>query len=211
MNGTFVPFGTQIPNFVDECRKLEVVPKTAGPEGFRVIMPRALALLYTLRSKQGFGHPSGDGALDANAIDAATCVRVADWCLSELIREVNALPIQDAQAILDAISARQLPTIWTVGDRKRVLDPRLGHREQTLLLLYFESASSASADNLFKWTDHRHKTRYTRGILHPLHKERLIEYDEKKSVVILSPSGAKWVEKHLLPRLAERSDGQSAK
>ncbi len=173
-------------------------------------MPRAVTFLYTLRSKRGFGHPSTDGSLDANAIDAATCVRVADWCLSELIREVGAIPIHEAQAALDTISARQLPSVWIVGDRKRVLHPGLDYREQTLLLLYMETNSSAAVDVLFKWTEHNHKTRYTRDVLGALHRERLVEHDKRKGAVTLSPKGAGWVEEHLLPRLARALDEQSA-
>jgi len=201
LTGTFIPFGTQIPNFIDECRKLEQLPKTAGPDGIRVVMPRALQFLYTLRTKRGFGHPSGDGALDANAIDAATCVRVADWCLSELIREVNALPIEEAQKILDAISARQLPAVWSVRGRYRVLDKSLDHVDQILLLLYFQSDGSATDHQLFDWIGHGHKTRFTRGILRPLHQERFIEYDQKTGTVVLSPTGTSSVEERLLKKV----------
>lgn len=199
LTGSFVPFGTRIPNFIDECDKLTKQPQTAGHEGLRVIMPRALAFAYSLRSKRGFGHVAGD--VDANAIDAGTCVRAADWCLSELIREVHSLPIEQAQAILDAISARQLPAVWSLGDRKRVLHPGFDYREQTLLLLYESADGSATVDQLFKWTDHKHKTRYTRNVLQPQHADRLVEYDEDNQTVILLPPGEKEVEDNLLPRL----------
>ena len=199
LSGSFVPFGTRIPGFIDECEKLTRLPKTSGPEGLRVIMPRALGFVYSLRSKRGFGHAAGD--VDANAIDASSCVRTADWCLSEVIREVHSLPIEEAQAILDVISARQLPAVWSLGDRKRVLCPDFDYREQTLVLLYESKDGTATVEQLFKWTDHNHKTRYSRSILGTLHDDRLVDYDEKAQRVTLLPPGEREVEDKLLPRL----------
>lgn len=196
LTGAHIQFGTRIPNFIDECAKLEKLPKTAGPESLRVVMPRALAFVYTIRSKRGVGHVGGD--VDANPIDAATCARLADWCMAELIRVVHTLTLEEAQRILDAISGRQLPQIWSVLDRQRVLNPSLGHREQTLLLLYETPKGEASVNDLFQWTGHTHKTRYERRVLTALHRERLVEFDRDQRVVILSPTGIKLVEDTLL-------------
>jgi hypothetical protein len=196
--GTYIPFGTKIPNFIDECRKVENLPHAAGPEGLRVIMPRALAFMYTLRSKRGIGHVGGD--VDANQIDAATAARIADWCMAELIRVVHTLSLEDAQRLLDAISARQLPHVWTVLGKRRVLDPSNNYREQTLLLLYETASGEVSADDLFKWTGHSHKTLYERDILGGLHRERLLEFDLERRTVVLSPTGSQLVEERLLSR-----------
>src|SRR2546428_2859493 len=34
LTGTHIVFGTKIPNFIDECGKLENLPQAAGPESF---------------------------------------------------------------------------------------------------------------------------------------------------------------------------------
>src|SRR5450755_944779 len=39
LTGTHTPFGTKLPNFTDECRKLEQLPRAAGSESLRVIIP----------------------------------------------------------------------------------------------------------------------------------------------------------------------------
>src|SRR5262249_32982793 len=96
---THLPFGAKIPNFRVECDKLEALPQSAGPEGIRVICPRAISFIYTMRNKRGIGHVGGD--VDANEIDAACCVRVADWALAELLRVVHALSLEDAQSLVD--------------------------------------------------------------------------------------------------------------
>ena len=44
-----------------------------------------------------------------------------DWCLSELIRLKGAIPLEDAQALLDAIADREMAVIWAApgGMRQR--------------------------------------------------------------------------------------------
>jgi hypothetical protein len=192
----FIPFGTKIQNFDDECKKLEKSPKAAGPEDLRVIMPRALAFLYTLRNKRGIGHEGAE--VDANEIDAATMVRGADWCLCELIREFHKLPLEDAQSILDAITDRQLPDVWSVAGKKRVLRQDLNFQSMTLLLLYSERETSVAAEDLCSWTEHSNLSNYRRDVLKPLHAQRLIEYDEDSKMAILSPTGIAKVEDTIL-------------
>src|ERR1051326_3930633 len=51
--GSFTPFGQKIANYADECRKLITAPATSGNESERVVMPRALVYLYTMRNKRG--------------------------------------------------------------------------------------------------------------------------------------------------------------
>ena len=133
LTGVSTPFGQKIGNLENECSKLERTPVTVAPESLRVMIPRALAFLYTLRNKRGIAHVGGD--VDANEIDAVACIRIADWCLCELIRVVHALSLEEAQALLDAIAVRQIPQIWTVVGKKRVLNSSLDYKSQTLLLL----------------------------------------------------------------------------
>lgn len=154
--------------------------------------------MYTIRSKRGIGHVGGD--IDANQIDAATVARIADWCMAELIRVVHTLPLEEAQRLLDSISARQLPQVWTVLGKRRVLNPSHDYREQTLLLLYDTPNGEASSDDLFAWSGHSHKTRYERDILGALHQERLVEFDGQRGIVALSPTGTKFVEENLLTK-----------
>jgi hypothetical protein len=60
LTGSHVAFGTRISNFRDECTKLENSAASAGHESIRILMPRALNFLYTLRNKRGIGHEGGD-------------------------------------------------------------------------------------------------------------------------------------------------------
>ncbi|MGI8552765.1 MAG: hypothetical protein ACR2PL_18550 [Dehalococcoidia bacterium] len=200
LTGNYVAFGTKIPNFEQECAKLEQVAKTVAPESLRVIIPRGVNYLYTLRNKRGIGHVGGD--IDANAIDAATIVRVADWCLCEMIRVVHNLPLEEAQALLDAITERQIPEVWSVVGKKRVLVPNLDAKSQTLVLLYSDIEAAVPAEDLCDWVEYSTLSNFRRDVLRPLHRARLVEHDRETDTAIISPTGIEKVEKELLRPIA---------
>lgn len=201
LTGSYTPLGTKLGAFDQECLKLEKLPKTAGVEGLRVIMPRALNFLYTLRNKRGIGHEGGD--VDANEIDAATAVRVSDWCISELTRVVHAISLEEAQALLDAIAEREVPQVWSVANARRVLDASLNYREQALLLLYAEEAA-VPVEDLFTWIEHPSMSNFRTHVLLPLHRARLIEFDRDTETAVLSPTGAQRVDEQIVPKLRMR-------
>jgi len=196
LTATHTPFGTKISNFKGECEALEKTPKTAGHESVRILIPRVISFLYTLRNKRGIGHEGGD--VDANEIDAATAVRLADWCICELIRLQYPISLEEAQAMCDAIAERQLPQIWEVFGKKRVLIKGLSYPNQTLLLLYSSHDSAVPSEDLFSWTEHSNQASYRKDVLKNMHKNRLIEYDQENQMVAISPLGITKVEDELL-------------
>jgi hypothetical protein len=199
LTSSYTPLTAQLPNFKAECERLERLPSTSGAEGLRVLMPRALCFLYTLRNKRDFGHAGGE--VDANKIDAAAATRIADWCLSELVRVSHKLPIEDAQALCDAIAERQLPKIWNVLGRKRILDTSLSYPEQVLVLLYSELDKGVATEDLLQWTEHPHSSNFRRDVLARLHAARQIEWDRETEMAVISPLGVRIVEATLLPKL----------
>jgi hypothetical protein len=201
LTGSYSPLGSRLGQFEQECAKLERLPKSAGVESLRVIMPRALNFLYTLRNKRGIGHEGGD--VDANEIDAATAVRIADWCISEMIRVVHSISLEEAQGLLDAIAEREVPQVWSIANTRRVLDPSLTYREQTLLLLYTEK-EPVPVEDLFAWIEHPRMDNFRTQVLRPLHRDRLIEYDRETETAVLSPTGAERVDEQIVPKLRKR-------
>lgn len=196
IHGKFTPFGKKINNYADECRRLIVAPSTSGNESERVVLPRALVFLYTMRSKRGIGHVAGD--VDANPIDIATMARVGDWIICELIRINHGLSLEEAQDIVDGISVRQLPTIWEVAGKKRILKEGLKAKDQALLLLYSEQDSAVLLEDLYEWVEYSNLAVFKSKVIRALHRERLLEFDEDSNSVILSPKGVDYVEKHLI-------------
>ncbi|TAK75917.1 MAG: hypothetical protein EPO16_08125 [Dehalococcoidia bacterium] len=198
LQGTSTPLGTKV-NLYDECLKLERLPATSGPETLRVIVPRALAFLYTFRNKRDIGHVGGD--VDANAIDSSTTCRLADWVVCELIRVFHGISLEEAQEIITAISAREIPVVWQVNGRRRVLRPKgLSFADKTLILLYVEAGPVAEED-LVDWLEYSNASVYRRDVLVALHKRRLIEYDRETRTAFLSPLGTSDVESRLAQHL----------
>jgi hypothetical protein len=194
--GSSTPFGTKIKNYADECRKLVTAPATAGNESERTVIPRALVFLYTMRSKRGIGHVGGD--VDANAIDIATMTRVADWIVCELIRINHGLSLEEAQDLVDGISVRELPTIWRVSGKKRVLREGLAAWEKVLLLLYDEQDSAVLLEDLCDWIEYSNPAKFRDSVIRGLHKERFLEFDKESESVTLSPKGVQYVEANLI-------------
>jgi len=194
--GTFTPFGTTIGNFADECRKLVQAPATTGKESERIVLPRALIFLYTMRNKRGIGHVGGD--VDANAIDTAAMAKVADWVVCELIRINHGLSLEEAQDLVDGISIRELPTIWEVAGRRRVLKEGLSARDEALLLLYSTAESAVPVEDLCDWVEYSNLAVFKSKVIALMHKQRLVEYDREIDSVILSPKGSAFVEEHLV-------------
>lgn len=199
LTGSSTPLSAGLTDFKGECEKLEKVPKGTHPDGLRILLPRALSFLYTLRNKRDFGHVGGE--VDANAIDAATAIRMADWCMCELVRICHSVPLEDAQDICDSIAERQMPMMWSVLGRKRVLDPSLTYRDQTLLLLYASIESAVPCEDLLEWTEHGQRGNFNRDVLAKLHNARLIEWDRETDMAILSPTGIREVESAVIPKV----------
>ncbi len=108
------------------------------------------------------------------------------------------MPLEDAQALIDSLAAKSLPVIWEVGGKKRVLRTNISYKQKVLLLLYAEAESSALLEELFTWTEHSQISAFRRDVLRPLHKDKLIEYDETEEIIYISPLGLAEVEESLL-------------
>jgi hypothetical protein len=196
LTGGFVPLGSRIPNFADAVRALVILPVASGPESLREIVPRALLFLYTLRNKRGIGHLPGE--IDANKVDAITMVQGCDWVMCELIRLFHGLSLEEAQELVDSLAQRQLPMVWEVAGKRRVLRDGFSKSDETLLLLYGTTEFAVLAEDLCEWVEYSVLRLYKKNVLEALHKQRLIEYDRDHDVVHLSPLGVNRVEKHLL-------------
>lgn len=196
VTGNNIAFNRSIGNFADECRKLITANNTSVPESLKVIMPRMLVCLYTFRNKRNIGHVGGD--VDSNRIDSATITRLSDWILCELIRVYHSLSIEDAQDLVDALSVKNLPDVWIVAGKKRVLRTDLSTKDQTLLLCYHDNASAVLIEDLCAWIEYSNLSMFRKRVLEPLHKDKFIEYDRDSESAIISPTGASHVEKIIL-------------
>lgn len=192
LTGTYIGFSEEIRNFQNEIAKLEKVDKTKGNDSLRIIIPRALAFLYTLRNKRNIGHSGGD--VEANQIDSSTIGRISDWIICELIRIFHNKSLGEAQQIVDFISSREVPVIWEVNGKKRVLKNNSSAKEKVMLLTYSQEEQGVFFEDLISWVEYQNKTDFKSKVLIPLHREGIIEFDKELNMIFLSPKGSKKVE-----------------
>lgn len=196
LTGKHQGFGTPIRNFADECRKIENLPRDAGVESLRIIIPRSLLFIYTIRNKRGIGHSGGD--IDANRTDIGTIVNNTTWIMCELIRIYYSVSLEEAQGIVDTLNTRTLPDIWEVMGKKRVLRDGLNFKDKTLLLCYTTPNDAVLIEDLFEWTEYSSMSMYRKSVLGPLHESKLIEFDQEIEAVFISPLGIQKVERSIL-------------
>ena len=181
-------------NMVDAAKDLEKADQNIFPRAVRVQIPRVLMALYEIRNNRGVGHVGGD--VDPNRMDARMVLEMSKWMLADLIRVFHNLDTATASSVVEALVERTVPIVWEVGDIRRVLDPTLKMRDQSLLLLYATPTPVKDRD-LFAWVEHSNFTVFTDKVLQPLHKARLVEYNKNSGLLQLSPTGVDEVEKNL--------------
>jgi hypothetical protein len=137
LSGVFPAKPSKPPNMVDSCRALEKKPATAsrvGDRSLRILIPRMLTALYEIRNNRNVGHVGGD--VDPNYLDATAVLGMSSWVMAELVRVFHDIATKEAQESVDALIERKIPLIWEVGLARRVLDPTIPARDQSLLLLH---------------------------------------------------------------------------
>lgn len=188
-------------NMVDAAKALESADQNQFPRAIRIQIPRMLVALYEIRNNRGVGHVGGD--VDPNRMDARIVLEMSKWMLADLIRVFHDLDTATASSLVDVLVERTVPIVWEVGDLRRVLNPDLSMRDQSLLLLYATPASVKDRD-LFSWVEHSNFTVYKRDVLKPNHRARLWEYNQASGLISLSPTGVAEVEAKLPLELTAR-------
>ena len=181
----------EIRNFEGECTKLANLSKSTAPDSVRLVIPRTLLALYTLRNKRSGGHTAAE--VSPSLMDAAVAEHMADWVVAELFRLGTNLPPDEAQATIAALLDRRIPAIYREGDYRRVMKTGLSPREELMILLYAEP-SGATPSELTKWS--RLPATSLRRHLTALDDDRLIRVDKsvRPNRVTLLPSGERVVE-----------------
>jgi hypothetical protein len=175
-------------NMVDACRALE---SASAPRSIRIQIPRMLVALYEIRNNRGVGHVGGD--VNPNHMDAAVVVAMAKWIVAELVRVFHNIDTTAAAQAIDALVEREIPVVWEVGGKQRILDTALTMKEKVLLILY-RNKEPVRDSTLIDWVEHSNASVFRRDVLRPSHRERLVEYDEHTGDVHISPKGVAYVE-----------------
>ncbi len=191
-NNNYTPFGNKINPFNDKLKQFK--NKTNFSNSIRFHIPKMLAVIYSLRNDRGIGHVGGD--VNPNHMDSAAIVYMSKWILAEMIRIFHTLSISEAHELVEKIVEKEIPIVWAVFNKKRVLNTNLNFDNKTLVLLFSEYPKKVKEKDLFSWVEHSNLSTYKK-IIKNLHKERFIEYDKTSSSIIISPLGIKRVEQEI--------------
>ncbi|MGP7975877.1 MAG: hypothetical protein ACLPOQ_01960, partial [Desulfobaccales bacterium] len=153
LSGSFASSPSKPRDFVSACRSLET--KVSSVRSFQILIPRMLPVLYEIRNNRGVGHVGGD--VDPNHMDATAVLSMTSWIMAELVRVLHNLGIEEAQQIADSLIERRIPLVWQIGNIKRVLNPKLSLKDQTLLLLS-SVPSDADFEDILHWTGCKNKS-----------------------------------------------------
>jgi hypothetical protein len=193
VDGKFPASASKPPNMFSACQALEHAQ--GFPKSVRVQLPRMLVALYDIRNNRGVGHVGGE--VNPNFMDATAVLAMAKWVVAELVRIFHKLDPDQAEPIVEALTVREVPLVWEIDGRRRVLDPSLSVKARTLLLLYGSNGPVQETD-LRGWVEHPHASHYRRDVLRRAHNEKLVEYAQQAGTVVLSPLGVRHVEERLL-------------
>ena len=186
--GTYASAPQKPGNFKGACGNLE--NNSHVPRSFQILIPRLLPALYEIRNNRSVGHIGGD--VDPNHMDSAAVLAMCNWVMCELVRKYHNLPTTDAQKVVDTLAEMRIPVIWSDGNVKRVLQPKLKLPQQ-LLLLIATCVPDVSIQELIAWTEYKNKQHFMNTV-RALHKNRWIEFTESTGRAQILPPGTKEVE-----------------
>jgi len=194
VDGAYAAHASKPKNMVDACRALEKAG-AAFPRSVTIQIPRMLIALYEIRNNRGVGHLGGD--VNPNAMDALCVLEMSKWVVSELVRIFHDVSTEQATAVVEGLIQRNIPLIWQVGNKLRVLNPTMSMKDKTLALLY-HSVNAVPESDLCAWVEHSNASVYRRDVLRKAHHEKFLEYDEKAQTALISPIGIDYVERSVL-------------
>lgn len=198
IDGSYPATASKPKNFPKACEDLGQADKANFPHSVRISIPRVLVALYEIRNNRGVGHVGGD--VDANHMDATFVLHAAQWVMAELVRIFHNTSVETATNTVEALVERTLPLIWEVNGRRRILNPSMRLADKTLLLLY-GAVGGMSDRELAADLKHARLSDYKK-VLRSLDDAVLVEYDQERGHVMISPKGEAEVETRLLPSLA---------
>lgn len=130
-------------------QNLANLPATSQPDSVRLHIPRALRVVYDIRSNRDAVH-LGDG-IDPNLQDATLVVGVLDWVLAEFVRLHHNVTPDEAQRMVNDLVTRKAPVIQDFNGFLKVLRADLTVGPRCLVLLYQRGNEGATYDELCSW------------------------------------------------------------
>jgi hypothetical protein len=192
IDGQYATKPSKPKNMLVACRDFENA--AAEPRSVRLQIPRLLIALYEVRNGRGVGHVGGD--VDPNHMDSTLVVGMAQWLMAELVRLFHGISIQEATDTVEGLIERQIPLLWQVGTKTRVLKADMSARDKAFVILY-GSRKPLSSRELVDSIEYSNASVFRKKVLSPAHQQAFLDFNVKTDIVTLSPLGMKYVEQNI--------------
>lgn len=144
VKGSYTPLGRRL-DVMSLTQHLANQPTGSVSDSIRLHMPRALRVIYDVRSNRDAAHLC-DG-IDPNIQDSSLVIACLNWVMAELVRLHHNIEADAAAALIDQLVKRTVPVIQNFDGVPRVLRD-LPAGDTCLLLLYQHGAAPMPIDEL---------------------------------------------------------------
>lgn len=177
----YTPLSERLPFFNESSLHAYEQANQSIGESYRILIPRYLYAMYSIRNKRGIIHKS---EIDPNAMDLTILLNSAKWVLSEMIRLSSDLSFEQTSELIESLMEKEQPLFWDVENTVRLLDVKMDSASKILCLLYYKDRQTDI--ELQNAIEYQNSTNF-KAVLKKLHKERKIEYTN--GICLLSPIG----------------------
>lgn len=162
------------------------------PEPIRLLIPRAIKVLYDHRSKRGGAH----GSFDPNVMDSTLVIAISDWVLSEFVRLYCVTDPDLAMKFAIGTSSKSIPIVERIEGDYIVLKKGASARQEIGLILYSRYPERTTRDQLRKWIPNHSPANISLS-LGNMRKAKLAHINAEGAV--LTKAGIEAIEKELKP------------
>lgn len=160
-------------------------------ESIRLLIPRAVRVLYDHRSRRGGAHSS----FDPNAMDCAVVVPIADWIVSELVRLYCTAEPDRAMKFVIGITTKSIPIVERIDEDYVVLRKGALARQEIGFILYSRYPERTTTAQLRKWIPNHSGANLSLSLAN-MRKAKLVHCNSDG--YILTTAGIRAVEEEML-------------
>ena len=186
----FIYTGKVIQKISVSSEIIEVGKQSNLLESIRLLIPRAIGVLYDQRSRRGGAH----GSFDPNRMDCILVVAIADWVLSELVRLYCVADPDCAMNFAIGISSRSIPIVERIGEDYLVLQKGASARREIGLILYSRYPERTTTSQLKKWIPNQSSANISVS-LGLMRKAKLVHINAEG--IVLTTAGVQAIEKEI--------------
>jgi hypothetical protein len=168
----------------------EVNKRTDLPESIRLLIPRAIRVVYDHRSRRGGAH----GSFDPNAMDCSVIVPISDWIIGEFVRLYCTSDPDRAMKFVAGITTKSVPFVERIGEDYVVLLKGASARQEIARILYTRYPDRTKTSELIKWIPN-HSASNIRLSLANMRKAKSVHFNSDGYV--LTAAGIKDVEEEI--------------